>query len=48
MKCLHPDDNGSQDLITQWYLRDDNAIPPVYVLQPISTAIPEYDEDHGI
>ncbi|OWF44316.1 NACHT domain- and WD repeat-containing protein 1-like [Mizuhopecten yessoensis] len=27
-------------LLTKWYLRDDNAVPPEYVLQPISKYIP--------
>ena len=26
--------------ITSWYLRDDNSVPPCYVLQPVSTQIP--------
>ncbi|XP_033748500.1 NACHT domain- and WD repeat-containing protein 1-like [Pecten maximus] len=35
-------------LITKWYLRDDNAVPPEYVLQPISKYIPNrlsHDKD---
>ena len=27
--------------ICRWYIRDDNAIPPVYILQPISTQFPD-------
>ena len=26
----------------RWYRRDDNAVPPSYVLQPISKNIPEF------
>ena len=26
----------------RWYKRDDNAVPPVYVLQRISTLLPDF------
>ena len=32
------------DLLKHWYWRDDNSIPPVYVLQPISSRLPHYNE----
>lgn len=27
------DGAGDKDILTMWYRRDDNAVPPVYVLQ---------------
>ena len=35
-------------LVDNWYKRDDNAIPCVYVLQPISCQIPEYMTAKGM
>ena len=26
-----------------WFLRDDNCVPPVYVLQPISSKLPYFN-----
>ena len=38
-------------LQNRWYVRDDNAVPPVYVLQRISTHLPDFissnDKDRG-
>ena len=31
----------------QWYKRDDNSQPPVRILQPISSQIPEYNTAKG-
>jgi hypothetical protein len=38
---------GQKDrqLVLEWYLRDDNAVPSSYVLQPISTQFPVRAED---
>ena len=33
-------DQSDRELITRWYLRDDNSVPPCYSLQPISTQFP--------
>lgn len=33
-------DQSDRELITPWYLRDDNSVPPCYLLQPISTQFP--------
>lgn len=33
-------DQSDRELITTWYLRDDNSVPPCYLLQPISTQFP--------
>ena len=34
------DRSGDLELITTWYLRDDNSVPPCYLLQPISSQFP--------
>ena len=42
--------NGQEDvakLVHQWYKRDENAMPPEYVLQPISSGIPAYERETG-
>lgn len=31
-------------LLTQWYLKDNNAVPPTYVLQPITAHLPHYSD----
>ncbi|XP_045061689.1 NACHT domain- and WD repeat-containing protein 1 [Coregonus clupeaformis] len=31
-------------LLHQWFRKDNNAIPPVYVLQPITTLLPHYND----
>lgn len=33
-------DQSDRELVTTWYLRDDNSIPPCYLLQPISSQFP--------
>ena len=38
---LTPDD---LQLLGQWFLRDTNAVPPTYVLQPIRSLLPSYGE----
>jgi len=30
-------------LMDKWYLRDDNAIPPVFILQPISSILTNFN-----
>ena len=35
------DNQSNRELITSWYLRDDNSDPPCYVLQPISKQFPD-------
>lgn len=32
------------NLLKQWFLKDSNNIPPTYVLQPITTHFPHYDD----
>ena len=34
-------------LIDKWYKQDNNSIPAVCVLQPISTYFPEYTQTQG-
>ena len=34
------DQSGDLELITTWYLRDDNSVPPCYLLQPLSSQFP--------
>ena len=34
------DQSADLELITTWYLRDDNSVPPCYFLQPISSQFP--------
>lgn len=36
--------NEDCDLLKHWYWRDDNSVPPVYVLQPISSRLPHYND----
>lgn len=30
--------------LNKWYWRDDNAVPPTYILQPITTHFAHYDD----
>ena len=41
-------DQAGKDLINKWYTDDKNAVPPQYVLQPISTYIPEILQARGM
>lgn len=34
--------NADVDILKTWFVLDENAIPPVYVLQPISSRIPDF------
>ncbi|ESO97320.1 hypothetical protein LOTGIDRAFT_114992 [Lottia gigantea] len=31
-----------KNLLSRWFTRDDNSVPPTYILQPISSRIPEF------
>lgn len=31
-------------MLNQWFLKDNNAVPPVYVLQPIMAHFPHYSD----
>ncbi|XP_070575384.1 NACHT domain- and WD repeat-containing protein 1-like isoform X2 [Ptychodera flava] len=37
-------EGDDKQLLDEWYRRDDNAIPPVYVLQPVSGQIKKYKD----
>lgn len=39
--------NTDVDILKTWFILDENAIPPVYVLQPISSRIPDFLSDVG-
>ncbi|KAK3736404.1 hypothetical protein QZH41_017906 [Actinostola sp. cb2023] len=36
------DEQDDIDLLKLWFLRNDNSVPPEYVLQPISSVLPNY------
>ena len=38
-------EQSDRELITRWYLRDDNSVPPCYLLQPISRQFPIHSAD---
>ncbi|XP_029470055.1 NACHT domain- and WD repeat-containing protein 1 [Rhinatrema bivittatum] len=37
-------DKSSMQLLDLWFWKDDNAIPPTYVLQPITAHLPHYED----
>ena len=41
------DDERCKKDLANWYRRDENALLPVFVLQPISAVFPEYAEETG-
>ncbi|XP_007240267.3 NACHT domain- and WD repeat-containing protein 1 [Astyanax mexicanus] len=42
-KLSRKDQEGSM-LLRQWFIKDSNSVPPKYVLQPISTHYPHYND----
>ena len=40
--CAAVDDEGDKQLLQVWFKLDDNAVPPEYVLQAISTQFKDY------
>ena len=36
------EEKKDQDLLTKWFVKDENMIPPHYILQPIQKFIPDY------
>ncbi|XP_029285414.1 NACHT domain- and WD repeat-containing protein 1 [Cottoperca gobio] len=40
---LYKNPEGATQL-NQWFLKDNNAVPPIYVLQPITTHFPHYSD----
>ncbi|XP_052082166.1 uncharacterized protein LOC127719866 isoform X2 [Mytilus californianus] len=39
-KCI--DLSDQKQLLSKWYVKDDNCVPPLYILQPISSHLPEF------
>lgn len=37
------DEEFDLSLLDVWYVRDDNSVPPQYVLQPIDSVLRNYD-----
>ena len=37
------DEEQDKNLLTRWFKRDDNFVPSNYVLQPISSLLPHYN-----
>eukprot|EP00057_Strongylocentrotus_purpuratus_P006352 XP_011660826.1 PREDICTED: NACHT and WD repeat domain-containing protein 1-like [Strongylocentrotus purpuratus] len=51
MDTVSKDESTSKedvDLIRKWYVEDTNAIPPVYVLQPITVHLPNYCDSSDV
>ncbi|XP_071144810.1 NACHT and WD repeat domain-containing protein 2-like [Mytilus edulis] len=40
IKCI--DLSDQRQLLSKWYVKDDNCVPPLYILQPISSHLPEF------
>ncbi|XP_063410138.1 NACHT and WD repeat domain-containing protein 2-like isoform X2 [Mytilus trossulus] len=40
IKCIELSDQ--RQLLSKWYVKDDNCVPPLYILQPISSHLPEF------
>ncbi|XP_076085339.1 NACHT and WD repeat domain-containing protein 2-like [Mytilus galloprovincialis] len=40
IKCI--DLSDQRQLLSKWYIKDDNCIPPLYILQPVSSHLPEF------
>ncbi|XP_072407531.1 NACHT domain- and WD repeat-containing protein 1 [Chiloscyllium punctatum] len=40
----HASDSQSLKLLQEWFWKDENAVPPVYILQPITTHLPDYSK----
>ncbi|VDH90321.1 Hypothetical predicted protein [Mytilus galloprovincialis] len=40
IKCI--DLSDQTQLLSKWYVKDDNCVPPLYILQPISSHLPEF------
>lgn len=39
----HFDEKADLSVLDVWYVRDDNNVPPQYVLQPIDSILKNYD-----
>lgn len=36
-----------KELLVHWFYRDENSVPPVYVLQPITVHLPHFNDNNG-
>ncbi len=34
-----------KELLAHWFYRDENSVPPVYVLQPITVHLPHFNDN---
>ena len=34
-----------KELLNRWFYRDENSVPPVFVLQPITVHLPHYNDN---
>ena len=34
-----------KELLNRWFYRDENSVPPVYVLQPITVHLPHFNDN---
>ena len=41
------DDEDDKKLLSDWFLRDDNSVPPVYYLTPVRSKLPHYANDEA-
>ena len=39
------EEEEDKNILTSWFLRDDNVIPALYLLQPIRDKLPDYVND---
>jgi hypothetical protein len=47
--CKQLDDlDKDHSVLDVWYLRDDNMIPPQYILQPIDSILKNYDSSVSV
>ena len=38
-------EENNKELLARWFLRDDNSVPSVYVLQPITVHLPHFNDN---
>jgi hypothetical protein len=42
LKQTVPNENNDAELLTKWYQLDTNCVPPAYILQNISSILPDF------
>ncbi len=35
--------DGDKDLLNKWFIKDDNLVPAMYILQPVRSLLPNYN-----